>query len=73
MASKPVHVNGDKVGDALLAPSVSDLSERVQAASYDVTAALRQGDNALGLWLGSGWTRYPRRGRPCITISGIPG
>jgi alpha-L-rhamnosidase len=59
-----VHVNGVRIGDALLAPSVSDLSERTQAASYDVTAALLSGDNVLGLWLGPGWSRYPRYGVP---------
>ncbi len=55
-----VYVNGAKVGDALLAPSVSDLSKRVQASSYDLTKALRAGPNVIGLWLGSGWSRYPR-------------
>ncbi|MFO1076205.1 MAG: family 78 glycoside hydrolase catalytic domain [Planctomycetota bacterium] len=59
-----VHVNGAKLGDTLLAPSVSDLSERVQATSYDVTEALHAGANALGLWLGPGWSRYPRYAVP---------
>lgn len=59
-----VHVNGNRVGDALLAPSVSDLSERAHATSYEVTDVLRSGANVVGLWLGPGWSRYPRYGVP---------
>lgn len=57
-----VQVNGAKIGDAVLMPSVSDLSERVRAVTYDVTDRLQAGRNALGLWLGPGWSRYPRYG-----------
>jgi hypothetical protein len=59
-----VHVNGFRVGDALLAPSVSDLSRRTQSASYDLTEALRSGENVVGLWIGPGWSRYARYGVP---------
>lgn len=55
-------VDGQKVGDTVLAPSVSDLSERVRAVTYDVTPLLGGGRHELGLWLGSGWSRYPRYG-----------
>lgn len=57
-----VLVNGHRVEEALLAPSVSDLSQRVQACTYDVTSLLGSGDNVVGLWLGPGWSRYPRYG-----------
>ncbi|MBK8980109.1 MAG: family 78 glycoside hydrolase catalytic domain [Planctomycetes bacterium] len=57
-------VNGRPASDAVLAPSVSDLSERVRSVTYDVTPMLRSGRNAIGLWLGPGWSRYPRYGVP---------
>lgn len=56
------YLDGEPVSDTLLAPSVSDLSQRVQSVTYDVTGALGPGRHALGLWLGPGWTRYPRYG-----------
>lgn len=55
-----VHLDGQPLSDTLLAPSVSDLSQRVQSVTYDLTEALGAGRHALGLWLGPGWTRYPR-------------
>lgn len=55
-------VDGRKVGDTVLAPSVSDLSERVRAVTYDVTPLFGAGRHELGLWLGPGWSRYPRYG-----------
>lgn len=57
-----VHLNGEAVGDTLLNPSVSDLSKRVQSVTYDLGDRLKAGTHGLGLWLGPGWTRYPRYG-----------
>ncbi len=48
-------LNGERVGDAVLAPGWTDYHKRIQYQAYDVTTLLRQGDNALGAILGPGW------------------
>ncbi len=54
-----LHVNGRKVGDAVLAPSVTDNSKRARYLAYDLTPYLVAGENVLGLWLGTGWSIFP--------------
>ncbi|WP_238007683.1 family 78 glycoside hydrolase catalytic domain [Dactylosporangium sp. AC04546] len=48
-------LNGAKVGADVLAPGWTDYTKRLQYKVYDVTGQLRQGENALGAWLGNGW------------------
>jgi len=48
-------LNGTKVGDQYLAPGWTDYRTRVQHQTYDVTALVRSGQNALGGMLGDGW------------------
>ncbi len=48
-------LNGQRVGDALLAPGWTDYTARIQYQTYDVTGLLREGENALGAILGTGW------------------
>lgn len=48
-------LNGKKVGNQYLAPEWTDYHKRVQYQTYDVTAMLRQGENALGAMLADGW------------------
>jgi alpha-L-rhamnosidase len=50
-------INGRKVGDQFLAPGWTDYPKRIQAQTYDVTALLRPGANAIGAALGDGWYR----------------
>jgi alpha-L-rhamnosidase len=50
-----VHLNGRKVGDVVLAPDWTDYNQRVLYDTYDVTAFLQPGDNAIGAILGDGW------------------
>lgn len=47
-------INGQRIGDQVLAPSPTDYSENVKYNTFDVTEALRQGDNAIGTVLGNG-------------------
>lgn len=54
-----LYVNGQKVGDAVLAPNVCDGSKRAFYLQYDLGAYLRPGANVLALWLGAGWSVYP--------------
>ena len=50
-----VVLNGEKAGNELLAPFCNDYHEAVQVQTYDVTAALRAGDNRLEINCGNGW------------------
>ena len=54
-----LYVNGQKVGDAVLSPSVADLTKRARYVTYDVASYLRPGTNVLGLWLGVSWSIFP--------------
>ena len=50
-----LYLNGEKAGDDVLSPAVSDYSKRALYVTYDVTAQLAAGENCIGLWLGRGW------------------
>ncbi len=50
-----VYLNGQKAGDGVLTPAVSQFDKRSLAITYDVTQLLKKGRNDLILWLGSGW------------------
>ncbi|HEX7070077.1 MAG TPA: glycoside hydrolase family 78 protein, partial [Rhodothermales bacterium] len=52
-----VEINGRRVGDWLLTPGWTSYDHRIQYQTYDVTEYLRDGDNAIGAWLGDGWYR----------------
>jgi alpha-L-rhamnosidase len=51
------HINGQRVGDAYLTPGWTSYKFRVQYQTYDVTAMLKPGVNAIGIMLGNGWYR----------------
>ncbi|MFC4589260.1 glycoside hydrolase family 78 protein [Sphaerisporangium corydalis] len=48
-------INGAKVGTEALAPGWTDYGKRLAYRTFDVTAQVHQGDNALGALLGNGW------------------
>ena len=50
-----LRLNGEKVGDDVLATPRTDFRKRVLYSAYDVTSRLTQGKNAIGLILGNGW------------------
>ncbi len=50
-----LRLNGDKVGDDMLATPRTDFRTRVLYSTYDVTDQVRTGANALGVMLGNGW------------------
>ncbi|HRZ58296.1 MAG TPA: alpha-L-rhamnosidase N-terminal domain-containing protein, partial [Candidatus Paceibacterota bacterium] len=50
-----LRLNGERVGDHVLDPGWTSYARRVLYSTYDVTAQLRRGPNALGLMLGNGW------------------
>ncbi|WP_240768734.1 alpha-L-rhamnosidase [Olivibacter sp. XZL3] len=74
-----LHLNGRRVGDHRLDPMYTRFDRRNLYVTYDVTALLQQGDNALGVILGNGWynhqplavwnfDRAPWRARPSFCL-----
>jgi alpha-L-rhamnosidase len=49
------HLNGARIGDALLTPGWTDYLQHIQYQVYDVTEMLQPGANAFGALLGDGW------------------
>ncbi len=58
------YLNGDKVGDDVLVPALTDYDKRVFYLTYDVTKRLRPGPNAAGVILGNGRYFAPRHDVP---------
>ncbi len=50
-------INGQRVGDAFLTPGWTSYNKRLQYQAYDVSNLIKQGKNAVGAELGSGWYR----------------
>ncbi|WP_134740973.1 family 78 glycoside hydrolase catalytic domain [Nocardioides sp. 503] len=50
-----LNLNGEEVGDQLLAPGWTDYRKRIQSQTYDVTELVRSGENAFGAELADGW------------------
>lgn len=50
-----VWLNGEKVGENVLAPAVSQFNKRSLTLTYDISSVVRKGRNDLVLWLGQGW------------------
>ena len=48
------YLNGEKIGDQVLAPTPTDYSKSVKYNTFDVTDLLISGDNAVGVVLGNG-------------------
>ena len=50
-----LRLNGERVGDHVLDPALTEYDRRALYASYDVTGQVKQGGNTLGVTLGRGW------------------
>ena len=50
-------INGERVGKFVLAPGHTDYTKRIQYQTYDVTSLVKEGENALCVWLADGWYR----------------
>jgi alpha-L-rhamnosidase len=48
------HLNGQKVGDRVLEPVQTNTHKRLVYATYDITDVVRDGKNAIGIYLGGG-------------------
>lgn len=76
-----LHLNGKKLGGmAEREPGYTNFSKRALYVVHDVTSQIRQGENALGAILGTGWydvhdgatwhfERAPWRGRPRMRLA----
>jgi alpha-L-rhamnosidase len=53
-----LYVNGQKVGDHVLAPNVSDHTTRARYIAYDIAPYLHKGENTVALWLGASWSIF---------------
>jgi len=62
-----LELNGRKVGNDVLVPGLTQYPKRAFYLTYDVTDALNQGDNAVGVILGNGRYFAPRRKSPTNT------
>ena len=49
-----MHINGQRVGDAFLAPGWTSYQERLQVQTYDITSCLQE-ENKLEVTVGNGW------------------
>ncbi len=50
-----MHINGNRVGDAVFTPGWTDYPKRIQYQTFDVGALLHKGENAIGAILGNLW------------------
>jgi len=55
-----LHLNGEKVGDNVMEPGWTDYRKTCLYVTYDVTAQLKQGENAIAAMLGNGMYNLPR-------------
>lgn len=49
------YMNGEKIGDDVLSPAFTDYNQLIKYMTYDVTEKLKQGRNAIGVFLANGW------------------
>lgn len=50
-----LYLNGERIGDELLAPGWQSYEHRLAFQTYDVSALLRDGENVLSAWVAEGW------------------
>ena len=68
-----LYLNGQKAGDHVLSPVLSEYPKRTYYVSYDITGLLSNGENAVGVILGNGRYFSPRINEPTPTITyGFP-
>ncbi|MBI1387832.1 MAG: Bacterial alpha-L-rhamnosidase [bacterium] len=53
-----LYVNGQKIGDAVLAPNVATHRVRARYMTYDITSQLHEGDNVIAVWMGLSWSIF---------------
>ena len=64
-----LYLNGEKVGDHVLSPALSEYPKRSFYVTYEVTNMLLEGDNTVGTILGNGRYFSPRINEPTPTVT----
>ncbi|MCP5062424.1 MAG: family 78 glycoside hydrolase catalytic domain, partial [Ignavibacteriae bacterium] len=60
-----LYLNGNRIGEHLLAPAKTNYRKEILYDTYDVTEVLNEGNNAVGIHLGNGWFNpYKKWWRP---------
>jgi alpha-L-rhamnosidase len=68
-----LYINGEKIGDHVLSPPLSEYPKRVYYETFEVAGRLKPGANAVGVVLGNGRFYAPSRAHPTKTLSfGFP-
>ncbi len=57
-------INGNRIGEQVLAPALTDYSKRAYYMTFDIAKNLNQGVNAVGIILGNGRYHAPRINKP---------
>lgn len=55
-----LYLNGSKVGDSVMEPAPTQYEKRINYATYEVSDLIRNGQNAIGLWLNEGQAAITR-------------
>ncbi len=53
-------INGEKIGNSFLAPGWTNYDKKVLYNTYDITASIKQGANAIGVIVGNGFYNISR-------------
>ncbi len=59
-----VYVNGQKMGDHVLAGAATDHTKRAGYIVYDIVSALKPGENVIAFWLGTSWSIFAPYNKP---------
>jgi len=62
-----LYLNGQRIGENVLDPGLTDYAKRSFYVTYDITGQLKQGRNAVGVILGTGRYYAPRKVVPTNT------
>src|SRR5690606_29000371 len=53
-----LYVNGKKIGNDVLSPSVTDHTKRARYIAYEIEKELKPGNNTIAIWLGTSWSIF---------------
>ncbi|MEN8249304.1 MAG: family 78 glycoside hydrolase catalytic domain [Bacteroidota bacterium] len=68
-----LHLNGEKVGDRFLSPGWTNYQKRRLYNTYDITEKIKNGGNAIGVFVGNGFYYINReRYRKLVIAHGYP-